>query len=165
MEKTITFIKALSLKDATVNGKVISAITKGIVMSSDCTLLTEHGCYVSFSEQYGRKILNEVVRTKTWIVRRVAAASKVPIRLGLIREEKYTFQKNINKLVTWQNTLHFCSIPLKMRHWSLKTETWLRLRLNGKAKKLRGNLLCIRIKLKKLNAVTHKESNFYLGLI
>ena len=37
------------------------------------------------------------------MVRRMATTSKVPIAPGLLREEKYTFQKKISDLVKWHN--------------------------------------------------------------
>ena len=64
MEKTVTLIKALRLKGAPVNVNVINAVAKGIVMANDCTLLIEHGSNLSFSKQWERNILNEVVRTE-----------------------------------------------------------------------------------------------------
>ena len=57
MEKTITFIKALRLKGAPVKVNVIKAVAKGIVMANDRTLLIDHGGYLSFSKQWGKKHL------------------------------------------------------------------------------------------------------------
>ena len=109
MEKTVTLIKALRLKGAPVNVNVISAVAKGIMMTNDCTLLIEHGGYLSFSKQWGRNILNEVARTERKMVRGTATTSKVPTAPGLLREEKYTFQKidkvikTIHELIKWHN--------------------------------------------------------------
>ena len=125
MEKTITLIKALRLKGASVNVNVINAVPKGIVMASDRTLLIEHDDYLSFSKQWGRNILNEVARTERKMVRRMATTSKVPIVPRLLREEKYTFPKKINELVKWHNIppdlvlnfdqTHVRTLPLEIR--------------------------------------------------
>ena len=37
------------------------------------------------------------------MVRRMAITSKVPIAPGLLREEKYTFQKKMNEFIKWHN--------------------------------------------------------------
>ena len=105
MEKAITFINTLLLNGSPVNVNVINIIAKGIVMASDCILLAEHGCFLSFSKQYGRKALIEVARTEGKMMRRIATTSKVPISPWLLREKKYTFKRKTNKLVTWWNTL------------------------------------------------------------
>ena len=96
---------------------VINALAKGIMMANDRSLLIEHDGYLSFSKQWGRNILSEVARTDRKILRRMATTSKVPIAPGLLMEEKYTFQKNINELVQWPNippdlVLNFDQTPL-----------------------------------------------------
>ena len=117
MEKTVTLIKALRLKGAPANVNVINAVAKGIVIANDRTLLIEHGGYLSFSKQWGRNILNEAAGTERRMLRRMATTSKVPIAPGLIREDKYTFQKKINGLVKWHSippdlVLNFDQTPL-----------------------------------------------------
>ena len=54
MEKTITLIKALRLKGAPVNVNVINAVTNGIIMANDRTLLIEHGV-ISVSANNGEE--------------------------------------------------------------------------------------------------------------
>ena len=86
-------------------------------MANYHTLLIEHDGYLSFRKQWGRNILNEVARTERKIVRLILTTSKVPIASGLLREEKYTFQKKINELGKWHNippdlVLNFDQTPL-----------------------------------------------------
>ena len=99
LEKAITFINTLLLNGSPVNVNVINIIAKGIVMASDCILLAEHGCFLSFSKQYGRKTLIEVARIEGKMMRRIATTSKVPISPWLLREKKYTFKKK-NKQIS-----------------------------------------------------------------
>ena len=61
---------------------------------------------------------------------------------------KYTFYKRIIELVNWKKyllilswiltKLRFCTLPLEIRHWSLKEQYRYLLRLNGKAKQITG---------------------------
>ena len=101
MAKTIQTVKALSLKGAPVSSAVINAIAKSVVMAEDRCLLTEYGCHLAFSDQWARNILNEIIRTEKKMVRKINTTSKVPVAPGLFKEEKFTFQRKIQELVTW----------------------------------------------------------------
>ena len=100
MAKTNKTVKALRLKGAPVSKDVINAITKGVFMAEDRRLLTEYGGHFVFSDQWARNILNQIMRTEKKIVRRIATISKVPVAPGLLKEEKFTFQRKIQELVT-----------------------------------------------------------------
>ena len=64
------------------------------------------------------------------------------------KRRKYTFQQRIIELVNWKKyllilswiltKLRFCTLPLEIRHWSLKEQYRYLLRLNGKAKQITG---------------------------
>ena len=120
-------------------------------MANYHTLLIEHGGYLSFRKQWGRNILNEVARTERKTVRRMATTSKVPIASGLLREEKYTFQKKINELGKWHNippdlVLNFDQTPLLYitvgnMTLELNVQHRFQLKVKGKANKLQGHLL------------------------
>ena len=45
--------------------------------------------------------LNKIIWTEKKMVRRIATTSKVLGALGLLKEEKFTFQRKIQELVTW----------------------------------------------------------------
>ena len=117
-------------------------------MANDRTLLIEHGGYLSFSKQWGRNILNDVARTDRKMVRRMATTSKVPIAPGLLRKEKYTFQKKINELVKWHNiplnlVLNFDQTPLSyisVGNTALEFEgaTLVPVKGKGKSKQITG---------------------------
>ena len=64
MAKTIQTVKALRLKGAPVSSAVINAIAKGVVMAEDRCLLTECGGHLTFSDQWAKNILNEIMRTE-----------------------------------------------------------------------------------------------------
>ena len=101
MAKTNQTVKALRLEGAPVSKDVINPITKGVYMAEDRRLLTEYGGHFAFSDQWARNILNQIMRTEKKIVRRIATISKVPVAPGLLKEEKLTFQRKIQELVTW----------------------------------------------------------------
>ena len=101
MAKTSQTVKALCLKGAPVSSAAINVIAKGVVMAEDRCLLTESGSHLAFSDQWARKILNEIMRTEKKMVRRIITTLKVPFAPGLLKEEKFTFQRKIQELVTW----------------------------------------------------------------
>ena len=99
--KTIQIVKALRLKGAPVSSAVINAITKGVVMAEDRCLFTEYGGHLVFSNQWAKNILNEIIQTEKKMVRGRAITSKIPVAPGLLKEEKCTFQRKMQELVTW----------------------------------------------------------------
>ena len=101
MAKTIQTVKALRVKGAPVCSAVINAIAKGVVMAEDQYFLTEYGGHLAFSNQWVRYILNKIMWTEKKMVWRTATTSKVTLAPGLLKEEKYTFQRKIQGLVTW----------------------------------------------------------------
>ena len=101
MTKIIQAVKALHLKDTFVSSAVINAIAKGVVIAEDRCLLKEYGGHLAFSDQWARNILNEIMQTEKRIVRRIATTSKVLVAPDLLKEEKFTFQRKIQELVTW----------------------------------------------------------------
>ena len=101
MAKTSQTVKALCLKGAPVSSAAIKVIAKGVVMAEDRCLLTESGSHLAFSDQWARKILNEIMRTEKKMVRRIITTLKVLFAPGLLKEEKFTFQRKIQELVTW----------------------------------------------------------------
>ena len=68
-------------------------------MVEDRCLLIEYGGHLAFSDQWARNILN-IMRTEKKMVRRKATTSWVPVALDLLKEEKFTFQRKIQELVT-----------------------------------------------------------------
>ena len=48
-----------------------------------------------FSDQWARNILNKIMWTEKKMVRGIATTSKVPVAPGLLKEEKFTFQRKI----------------------------------------------------------------------
>ena len=48
MNKTITIVKALSLKGAPISSSVINTVAKGIVLANDLCLLAENGGHLCF---------------------------------------------------------------------------------------------------------------------
>ena len=58
MQKTIETIQALQLNGAPVTATVINAIAKGIVTANDCTILVEHGGYLSLSYDWAKAVQN-----------------------------------------------------------------------------------------------------------
>ena len=101
MAKTIQTVKALHLKGAPVSSPVINATAKDVVVVQDRCLLTEYGGHLVFSDQWVRNILNEIMQTEKNMVRKIATTSKVPVSPGMLKEEKFTFQRKIQELVTW----------------------------------------------------------------
>ena len=101
MVKTIQIVKVLHLKGALVSSAVINAIAKGVVMVENRCLLTEYEGYIAFIGQWKSIILNEIMRTGKKMVRRIATTSKVPVAPGLLKEEKFTFQRKTQELATW----------------------------------------------------------------
>ena len=86
-------------------------------MAEDRCLLTESGIYLAFSDQKAQKTLNKVMRTEKKMVRRMATTLKVPVASGLLKDEKFTFQRKIQKLVTWhkiqkESIIKFGQTPL-----------------------------------------------------
>ena len=100
MTKTIQIVKALRLKGAPVTSGVINAIAKSVIMAECRCLFTEYRGDVIISDQRARNILNEIIRTEKKIVRRIATTSKVLVAPGLLKGEKFTFQRKIQELVT-----------------------------------------------------------------
>ena len=88
------------MKGALVSSAVINAIGKGVVMVENRCLLTEYEGY-AFIGQWASIILNEIMRTGKKMVRRIATTSKVPVAPGLLKEEKFTFQRKTQELATW----------------------------------------------------------------
>ena len=101
MVKTIQTVKVLRLKGALVSSAVINAIAKGVVMVENRCLLTEYEGYIAFIGQWTSIILNEIMQTGKKMVRRIATTSKVPVAPGLLKEEKFTFQRKTQELATW----------------------------------------------------------------
>ena len=97
--KTIQTVKALRFKGAPVSSVVTNVIAKGVVMAEDGCLFTEYVGHLTFSDQWARNILSEVMRTEKKMVRRIVATLKVPFAPGLLKEEKFTFQKKLNNLL------------------------------------------------------------------
>ena len=69
------------------------------------------------SKRWARNILNEIMRTEKKMVRRMATTSKIPVARGLLREDKYTFQRKINELIKWHEipddlVMNFDQMPL-----------------------------------------------------
>ena len=116
MTKTIQTVKALRLKGAPVSNAVINAIAKGVVMAEDRCLLAEYGGHLAFSDQWARNILNEIMWTEKKMVWRIATTSKAPVAPSLLKEEKFTFQRKIQELVTWHKIpkliINFDQTPL-----------------------------------------------------
>ena len=98
--RTIQTVKALRFKGAPVSSVVINVIAKGVVMAEDGCLFTEYGGHLIFSDQWARNILSEVMWTEKKMVRRIVTTLKVPFAPGLLKEEKFKFQKKIEQLVT-----------------------------------------------------------------
>ena len=88
------------MKGAPVSSATINARARVAVMAEDRCLLTESGIYLAFSDQKAQKTLNKVMRTEKKMVRRMATTLKVPVASGLLKDEKFTFQRKIQKLVT-----------------------------------------------------------------
>ena len=68
-------------------------------------MLTEYGDHLAFSDQWAKKILNEIMPTEKKMVRRITTTSKLPVAPGLLKETKFTFQRKIQELVTWHKIL------------------------------------------------------------
>ena len=60
IQKTTETIQTLRLKGAPVTATVINVIAKGIVMANDCTILVEHGGYLSLSYDWAKAVLNRI---------------------------------------------------------------------------------------------------------
>ena len=101
MAKTIQIVKFLGLKGAPVNSAAINAMSKIVVMAEDRCLLTEYGGHLVFSDQWARNTLNEIMQTEKKMVRRIATTTKVPVAPGLLKQERFSFQRKIRELVTW----------------------------------------------------------------
>ena len=85
------------MKGAPVSSAAINARARGVVMAEDRCLLTESGSHLAFSNQN----LDKIMRTEKKMFRRMVTTSKVPVASGLLKDEKFTFQRKIQKLVTW----------------------------------------------------------------
>ena len=86
-------------------------------MTDDRCLLTEYGGHHAFIDQWARNIFNKIMRTEMKMVRRIATTSKVPVAPGLLKEEKFTFQRKIQEFVAWHKIpkeliLNFDQTPL-----------------------------------------------------
>ena len=101
MAKTIQIVKFLGLKGAPVNSAAINAMSKIVVMAEDRCLLTEYGGHLVFSDQWARNTLNEIMQTEKKMVRRIATTTKVPVAPGLLKQERFSFQRKIREFVTW----------------------------------------------------------------
>ena len=101
MAKTIQIVKFLGLKGAPVNSAAINAMSKIVVMAEDRCLLTKYGGNLVFSDQWARNTLNEIMQTEKKMVRRIATTTKVPVAPGLLKQERFSFQRKIRELVTW----------------------------------------------------------------
>ena len=117
MKKTIKTIKVLRLKGAPISYNVIDAIVKSIVVANDRTMLVEHGGFLQFTDNWARNVLNEVQRSETKMVKRMATTSKIPVAPGLLKEEQLTFQGKILALIKWHGlpkdlVLNFDQTPL-----------------------------------------------------
>ena len=117
MEKTMDTVKSLRLKGAPISRYVINAIAKGIVIANDRMQLVENGGHLSFSDAWPRKILNEMDRRGKRMKRRMATTCKIPVAPALLEEEKFTFQRNIEREVDSHNIpeeliLNFDQTPL-----------------------------------------------------
>ena len=73
----------------------------GDVMAKYQCLLTENGVHLVFRDQWARNILNEIMRTEKKMIMAIATALKIPVTPGLLKKEKFTFQRKIQELVTW----------------------------------------------------------------
>ena len=102
MKKTIETVKSFQLKEASISWSIINAIVKGIVIANDGMLLVENDGYLFFSDSWARNIHKEMERNGKKIKRRMATTSKVPVAPALLKEEKFTFQRNIITLVKKQ---------------------------------------------------------------
>ena len=103
MEKTTDTVKSLQLKGAPISRSVINAIAKGIVITNDRMQFVENGGHLSFSDVWARNILNEMDRRGKRIKRRMATTCKIPVAPALLEEEKFTFQRNIEREVDSHN--------------------------------------------------------------
>ena len=91
----------MRLKGAPISYNVINAIAKGIVVANDRTMLVEHGGYLQFTDTWARNVLNEVQRSETKMVKRMATTSNIPVAPGLLKEEQLTFQRKIQAIIKW----------------------------------------------------------------
>ena len=99
MKKAIRTMKALHLKGAPISYNVINANAKGIVVSNDSTMLVEQEGHLKFTDNWARNVLSEVQRSEKKMVKRITTTLKIPIALGLLKEEKLTFQRKIQALI------------------------------------------------------------------
>ena len=122
MAKTIQIVKFLGLKGAPVNSAAINAMSKIVVMAEDRCLLTEYGGHLVFSDQWARNTLNEIMQTEKKMVRRIATTTKVPVAPGLLKQERFSFQRKIREFVTWHRIpkefiINFDQTPLSWAFW------------------------------------------------
>ena len=74
-------------------------------MANDCTILVEHGGYLSLSYDWGRNVLYRREREGKKMTMRMATTEKIPVAPVLLKEAKLSFQRKIKT----QQAIH--SVP------------------------------------------------------
>ena len=88
MKKITYLVKALRLKGAPISRRVITSITRGVVVANDRSILVENGGYLSINSDFGRNVLYRMEKDGNKMVQRKGTTTKIPVAPGILREIK-----------------------------------------------------------------------------
>ena len=101
MKNIIETVTNLRLRGAPMSATVIRAVTRGIIIASDRSLLLENGGYIDLSTDWSRQVLFRFEKLGQKMTSRMATTAKSSIAPALLCETKLNFQRKIKELQTW----------------------------------------------------------------
>ena len=92
MKKVIDTVSNLRLREAPVSSAVIRAVSRGVIIANDRSLLLENGGYIDLSMDWSRQVLYRFETLGRKMTSRMATTAKIPIAPALLNETKLDFQ-------------------------------------------------------------------------
>ena len=95
MKKVTETVANLRHSGAPVSAAVFCAVSRGVIIANDRSLLLENGGYIDLSTDWSRQVLYRFEKLGRKITSRIATTAKIPIASALLSETKLDFQREI----------------------------------------------------------------------